>query len=199
MPSYTDHPARERRAEAIFEERKVRWEFHSGVPISDINLPKTMFNQSRGKSEGLNREYIEHLVLVLNQGTVLPALVIRDKDNLLVDGYHRIWALRQVGLNETCVYRVDVRDNFALHVMQVQLNTLNGLPISEERRKELALGLLARGMGVEAAAAATGLTSNRLKNYASYEKLHTRLRAAGVPEDEITLEHLKPTACGEIE
>src|SRR5215472_14365957 len=167
MPSYTDHPARERRAEAIFEERKVRWEFHSGVPISDINLPKTMFNQSRGKSEGLNREYIEHLVLVLNQGTVLPALVIRD--------------------------------NFALHVMQVQLNTLNGLPISEERRKELALGLLARGMGVEAAAAATGLTSNRLKNYASYEKLHTRLRAAGVPEDEITLEHLKPTACGEIE
>jgi ParB-like chromosome segregation protein Spo0J len=69
-------------------------------------------------------------------------VVKRDDRYLLVDGFHRLTAAKNLGLERIAAEVVQVRGDEDLHALAFQLNALHGRPLTRDDRKAFAARLL---------------------------------------------------------
>ena len=77
------------------------------VSISDISWNQAIADMYHDED---NRASIEALKKALQEGSALPPL-LTDKHNHLIDGYHRLIALKELGEAKTLIIRLNKRFN----------------------------------------------------------------------------------------
>jgi hypothetical protein len=122
---------RDPRFEAWFAARAIPYEYREQVELSEIDVRASRTNHARLK-RAIDPEYTASLVVKLNDGTVLPALILWERSVpdierfILADGNHRHDAYLQVGRRTADAYLLLVSDPAIIDAITRTANTIEG-------------------------------------------------------------------------
>lgn len=118
--------------------------------IKDIIFTKDLYPRFEVDLKKIG-EYSENINL-------LPPIII-NQDNILIDGWHRIKAHKQVGLTEIEVIVEETKSDDEIYLRAIELNATHGLQLSYEDKKKIAVTY----------------TTNALERDDDISKIHKRL------------------------
>ncbi|MFZ8785360.1 helix-turn-helix domain-containing protein [Thermocrinis sp.] len=97
-------------------------------------------------------EKVEEYKEAMSEGEQFPPIVVWDKGNgiyWLIDGMHRLLALKRLGKDTIKAEVVELADELEARILAIEKNMLHGIPLSREEKKELARLLYADGVEIE--------------------------------------------------
>jgi hypothetical protein len=107
------------------------------LQIGDINVDPGL----QPRIEGIDQDYVHDLETVVERWPPLK-VVKRGNEYLLVDGFHRLAAAKNLGLEKLPAEVLQVPENEDLYALAFQLNASHGRPLSLADRRAFAFFML---------------------------------------------------------
>jgi len=129
------------------------------VLIERIKLDPTL----QLREGGLDRERIEDMRVAIADGVAMPPVVVVGPDDLLADGFHRVYSYEKEGKTEIDATHVDGGYNEALAIA-IRANSNGAKQLTRTERKEGIKRLLVAGWTQERIAKATRVSGSTVSN-----------------------------------
>jgi ParB-like chromosome segregation protein Spo0J len=107
------------------------------IPLGSVAVDPDL----QQRTEGVDQDYVRDLEAVPDHWPPVK-VVKRDDRYLLVDGFHRLTAAKNLGLKEIQAEVLQVQDDEDLHALAFRLNASHGQPLTLADRRAFAARLL---------------------------------------------------------
>lgn len=160
--------------EQWLDQHDIAWTLDT-VDLGQVDHVAGLANQTR--LDALNADAVARYTADMEGGATFPPVILRRAGErwLPVDGNHRLASARAAGRRNHSAYLIDELTAAQAHELAIAANRTHGLPLTDEERLWHALHLVHDdGVTIEQAAAAVGITADRLSRRLAVEKFTKR-------------------------
>ena len=150
------------------------------MKVSDIITPKSVNPRKK-----LRDELIEHYAEIFD---LLPPVVVQKGTGVLIDGFHRIEAVKYLKREVIDVVEMDIPDN-ELFVEALRRNLAHGLPLTSDERNEAILRLYREGWKQEALANMWGIDQGQISRIVGAYERTQRICTVHKTNQKLTSKH----------
>jgi len=166
---------------------KVDYEYKESIPISQIDIEKSLKNQARVRIAILP-ETRDSYAAGMKNGDKFPPIIVYWSDRLdayvIIDGNHRIQAAKQIGRLDFDAYIVDVhQDALTIEILTRGANAIEGYPFTNSDRLFQAKYLVGLGTSQAEAASLMKISQSTLSDEMLADIVNKRLSDLGLEPD----------------
>jgi len=137
----------------------------------------------------MNSDAVERYMDAFRVGEHLPPLAVQKEKLILIDGFHRYEALKELGKEEVEVELVDIPES-EIRAEAVRRNRKHGIPLTREERDNDILLFRQEGRSIKEIAEIFGITPGRVSQVLrkfNFKKAKTDLRRKLTAEDYVKI------------
>ena len=183
--------SRSQQTESWLTREGVDFTYVKDYPISKVDIRASLSNQAR-LTAPIDEKIVERYALSLIDGDDFPPAVLFEKGPVavVVDGNHRVHALREVERDEIEAYVLQTSERRVIERLSRTANIRNGTPPSRDELMLQAKWLVSQGTTLEEAAKTFRVGKSTLQKEVSADRVATLLASVGGAPDRLSPSHL---------